>query len=59
LFKNVKIIMDIALGTPVSVGASVAKNIKVIHSLGSNASADANITNLIAGAIFNTDLDYQ
>lgn len=59
LFNNVKIIMDIALGTPTSIGASAAQDVKVIHHVGTNVAADGDITNIITGTDITVDTDYE
>jgi hypothetical protein len=59
VFDNVVIVLDGALGTPVSVGASAPKDIKVYHHIGTNFAVDGNITNIITGTDITVDTDYQ
>ena len=59
ILKNVVIILDGATGTPLSIGASGAKNIKVYHNVGTNFAADVNITNIITGTSIVEATDYE
>ena len=59
IFESVVIVMDDAVGTPECVGSSIAKNIKIFKDLGSNANANANITNLIVANNLTVDADFE
>jgi hypothetical protein len=53
------IIIMTANGTPESISANIAKNIKVFNHVGTNANPNGNITNLITGTDITVDADYE
>jgi len=59
IFESCVIVMDLGAGTPECVGSLVASNIKIFHSLGSNANANVNITNQITGTSLIVDTDFE
>jgi hypothetical protein len=62
IFYNTVIIMDLAAGTPECISSQdliTPKDIKILHSLGSNANASASINNLIPANNLVVDTNYE
>jgi len=52
IMDNVKMVMNVAAGTPESIAAGSPKNIKILGSVFSNVDVNTNITNTISGTNF-------